>query len=284
MKKVTVVGVPEHFNLPWQLCIENNEFHTVGIDLQWKNIPEGTGKMCEMLREGSTDLAIILTEGILKDIAHGNPSLLIQNYVLSPLQWGIFVAANSTFQSDSELANQKVAISRYGSGSQLMAMVHAKQQGWNNQALSFEVVHTLAGGIDALTHQKADYFMWDRFMTQPLVDQGIFRRVGICPTPWPSFVLVGRKGFVQQNQAVIDSILDVINTTTREFKQIPSIDKTVSERYEQSLATVDEWLQVTQWSQKRFTKKQFEEINSQLIDWDLIEAPLDFDQVVMKVE
>ena len=70
MKTIKIAGVPEHFNLPWHLCIENGEFENVGIDLHWTDVPEGTGKMCQMLREGETDIAVILTEGIVKDIQH----------------------------------------------------------------------------------------------------------------------------------------------------------------------------------------------------------------------
>jgi len=77
MKTIKIVGVPEHFNLPWHLCIEDGEFEAVGIDLQWTDIPEGTGKMCQRLRDGTTDIAVILTEGILKDITNGNPSKVV---------------------------------------------------------------------------------------------------------------------------------------------------------------------------------------------------------------
>ena len=281
MKQVNIIGVPEHFNLPWQLCIDHGEFHNVGIDLQWTNIPEGTGIMCEMLRESKTDLAIILTEGILKDIHLGNPSVVIQEYVSSPLQWGIFVAADSPYQKIEDLKDKKVAISRPGSGSQLMAMVNAQQQGWNSDKLHFEIVHTLEGGIEALTHKKADYFMWDRFMTQPLVAKGIFRRIGICPTPWPSFILVGRKEFVDHHPAVIRSILEVINATTSEFKTIPSIDKTVSEIFDQNIENVQEWLQVTHWSQQQISKAKFSDINDQLIHWGIMDQPLSYETVVI---
>ena len=34
-----------------------------------------------------TDIAVILTEGIIKDIAAGNPSKIVQVYVQSPLIW-----------------------------------------------------------------------------------------------------------------------------------------------------------------------------------------------------
>ncbi len=280
MKKVKIIGVPEHFNYPWKMSIDSGDFAAVGIDLEWTDVPEGTGKMCEMLREQQTDLAIILTEGIFKDIAAGNPTVLVQEYVSSPLQWGIFVAHDSPYQSVADLRNKKAAISRYGSGSQLMALVNANQQGWGSDEVNFEVINTLDGAIEALQNQQADYFMWDRFMTQPVVDKGIFRRVGICPTPWQSFVLVGRADFVQHNRALVASLLEVINTTTAEFKIIPSIDRTISEVFDQDIDNVQEWLSVTQWSQKQMNKKVFSQIVDDLQQYKIIEQPLKYEEII----
>jgi hypothetical protein len=87
--------------LPWHLAIENKESHD--INLQWTDVPEGTGKMCQMLRDGETDIAVILTEGIVKDIVAGKPSKIVQVYVQSPLIWGIHVAANSKYKTVSDL-------------------------------------------------------------------------------------------------------------------------------------------------------------------------------------
>lgn len=128
MKTIRIAGVPEHFNLPWHLCIESGEFEEVGLDVQWTDVPEGTGKMCQMLRNNETDLAIILTEGIVKDITDGNESSIIQQYVQSPLIWGIHVDKNASYSTVSDLENTKVAISRPGSGSHLMAVVNAEKQ------------------------------------------------------------------------------------------------------------------------------------------------------------
>ena len=77
MKTVRIVGVPEHFNFPWQLSLNEGLFDEAGIDVQWTDIPQGTGRMCEMLRNGETDIAVILTEGIMKDIANGNESYIL---------------------------------------------------------------------------------------------------------------------------------------------------------------------------------------------------------------
>ncbi len=281
MKTVRIIGVPEHFNLPWKMCIENGEFDESGINLEWTDIPEGTGRMCEMLRNNETDLAIILTEGICKDISKGNPTVIVQEYVSSPLQWGIFVSSTSEYTNIEQLEGKKVAISRYGSGSQLMAIVNAQNNHWSIDNLKYEVVNTLEGAIESLTNKEADYFMWDRFMTQPIVDKGIFRRIGICPTPWPSFILVARKSFAENNPGVIKNICEIINTTTREFKFIPSIDKTVSEIFGQKLENVQEWLEVTNWSQKKITKEKFDIINKKLVELNIIDQKLHYEEVVL---
>ncbi|KIA97184.1 ABC transporter substrate-binding protein [Flavobacterium sp. KMS] len=280
MKTIKIAGVPEHFNLPWHLCIENGEFENEGIDLQWTDVPEGTGKMCQMLRDGETDIAVILTEGIVKDIAAGNPSKIVQVYVQSPLIWGIHVAAKSDYKTIGDLENKKVAISRLGSGSQLMAYVNANNQGWKTDNLEFEIVNTIDGAVEALTNKTADYFMWERFMTKPLVDKGIFRRITDCPTPWPSFVIAVRDEVLKKNPKAIASILEVINATTEDFKSIPSIDRTLAELFEQKVEDIQEWLKLTQWSQKPLNEKTFNKIQNQLFELSIIDKKGTFVETV----
>ena len=81
MKTIKIAGF-RTFQLTLAHVYRRWQFEAVGIDLQWTDIPEGTGKMCQMLRDGETDIAVILTEGIIKDIAAGNPSIkIVQVYV-----------------------------------------------------------------------------------------------------------------------------------------------------------------------------------------------------------
>lgn len=280
MKTIKIAGVPEHFNLPWHLCVENGEFDSVGIDLQWTDVPEGTGKMCQMLRNGETDIAVILTEGIVKDINAGNPTKIVQVYVESPLIWGIHVDTNSRYKTLSDLEKAKVAISRYGSGSQLMAYVNANNQGWKTDEIEFEVVNTIDGAVEALTSGKADYFMWERFMTKPLVDKGIFRKIADCPTPWPCFVIAVRNEFLEKNIGSIELILEIINNTTREFKDIPSIDRTLASKYHQKIEDIQEWLRLTKWSQKPLEEKMLNKIQNQLFDLKIIDKKGTFAELV----
>lgn len=280
MKTIKIAGVPEHFNLPWHLCLENGEFEEAGIDLQWTDVPEGTGKMCQMLRDGETDIAVILTEGIVKDINAGNSSKIVQVYVESPLIWGIHVDAKSNYTSLSDIENTKVAISRLGSGSHLMAFVNAQNQGWKTNDLQFEIVNTIDGAVEALSTGKADYFMWEKFMTKPLVDNGTFRRIADCPTPWPCFVIAVRNEIVEQNPQTIELILEIINTTTEEFKDIPSINRTLASRYNQKTEDIDSWLSQTRWSQKSMTVETLNKVQNQLFDLHLIDKKGTFAEIV----
>ena len=280
MKTIKIAGVPEHFNLPWQLCIENGEFEVEGIDLEWTNVPEGTGKLCQMLRNDETDIAVILTEGIVKDIIAGNPSKIVQVYVQSPLIWGIHVAENSEFRTLSDLENTKAAISRKGSGSELMAYVSAGNQNWNTKDLQFEIVNTIDGAVEALTNGTADYFMWERFMTKPLVDKGIFRRIADCPTPWPCFVIAVRNEILQKHPGTIRRILEIINNTTSEFKDIPSIDRTLASRYEQKPEDIREWLSLTKWSQKNLSEEMLNKVQNQLFELSVIDKKSTFAEIV----
>lgn len=280
MKKIKVAGVPEHFNLPWHLALEEGAFHQRGIDLTFTEVPEGTGRMCEMLRHNEIQMAVVLTEGIVREILSGNPSTIVQMYVESPLYWGIHVAAHSPYKEISELKNCTAAISRFGSGSHLMTYVNADEQNWSADSLHFEVVHTIDGAVEALTSNRAHYFLWEHFTTKPLVDKGIFRRLGDCPTPWPCFVIAVRRDYLIKEPGVIRHILEVLNIFTSDFKQIPSIDRMLSNRYGQELEDIREWLSVTHWSQDQIAPRVLRNLQHQLVKLDLSNRIAEFDELV----
>ena len=280
MTPIRISGVPEHFNLPWHLCLEENRFAEAGIDLQWTNVPEGTGKMCQMLRDGDTDMAVILTEGIVKDIVQGNLSRIVQVYVETPLVWGIHVAAKSRFKTVDELENATAAISRVGSGSQLMAYVNASNRGWDTSRLRFEIVNTIDGAVTALTTGRADYFMWERFMTKPLVDNGTFRRLADCPTPWPCFVIAVRSEMLGKHPEAVSKVLDIINEKTLHFKQIPEIEKQLAGRFHQKTDDITQWLGMTEWSQTVPTADMLNKVQNQLLELSLIDKKGTFAEIV----
>ena len=284
MKKINIGGVPEHFNLAWYLTLKNGEYKAQGINLRWHDYYGGTGQMCKGLRQGDIDIAVILTEGIVKDIIAGNPSRIVQTYTKSPLIWGIHVASGSEFTTIKDIRGTRAAISRYGSGSHLMAYVNAKNNHWNLETdLKFSVVKNLDGALKGLTNGDADYFMWERFTTKPYVDDGTFRHIGNCPTPWPCFVIAARETFIEDHKDHLNTILNIINNTTRSFKNIPNIDKTIAQRYDQKLEDVQEWLSLTEWSQGLISEEVLKRVQDQLFDLNIIEEKWDYKDLVVKL-
>ncbi|MFI1773701.1 substrate-binding domain-containing protein [Thalassobellus citreus] len=284
MKNVKIGGVPEHFNLSWYLTLKNGEYKEEGINLRWQDYHGGTGAMCKALREKEIDIAVILTEGIIKDIIAGNPSKIVQTFVQTPLNWGIHVAHNSPYKNIEDLKGTKAAISRYGSGSHLMAYINAQNNEWDlEKDLNFEVIKNLDGAVEGLTNGAADYFMWEKFTTKPLVDNGTFRRIGNCPSPWPCFVIAVREDFIESNKNELKTILDIINNTTLDFKDIPSIDKTIANRYEQQLEDVQEWLSITEWSQNLIAKKTIMNVQKQLFALNIIPEVVEYEKLTYKL-
>lgn len=273
MIDLKIGGVPEHFNYPWYLTLKNKEYQPHGINLRWKDFPGGTGDMCKALRSGDVDIAIVLTEGIMKDITEGNPSKILQTYVETPLIWGVHVSAHADFQTIADLENKRIAISRYGSGSHLMAIVNAYNQGWNLNDLHFVVVKNLEGGIKVIQNNEADYFLWEHFTTKPYVDQGIFKRVADCPTPWPCFVVAVRDEVLENHPNEIRNILEVINKQNAHFKQVENVDAILAERYGQQLEDIQKWLSITEWNHGSPINEEFiSEIQNKLLMFNVINA------------
>ena len=283
MTNIRVVGVPEHFNLPWHLCINDQSFHHESIKVIWQDVPEGTGKMCEMLRQNEADLAIILTEGIIKDIQKGNDSKIIQKYVESPLIWGVHVSGDSKYSHADEILSKHFAISRLGSGSHLMSYVYANQKKWLKDELSFEIVNNIQGASEALNNKQANLFLWEKIMTKPLVDKGLMKKIDECPTPWPCFSIAVRTDFLENNKAAIKSLLRIINQKTILFKDIPNIIDIISEKYQLKKNDVKLWLKDTEWSQENFTNKQFDKIQEDLLVYHVIEQKTKFQDIVINV-
>lgn len=281
MLNLKIGGVPEHFNYPWYITLKNKEFTNQNINLRWQDYPGGTGQMCKALRAGEVDIAIVLTEGIIKDIINGNPSKITQTFVKSPLIWGIHVSAKSKFKKIEDLENATVAISRFGSGSHLMAIVNAHNNGWNINNLKFKVVGDLQGGIDALTNDEADYFMWEHFTTKPLVDNNTFRRLGDCPTPWPCFVVAVRNEILENNFDEVKKVLDIVNNCTSDFKNIDNIDKTLAVRYEQQLEDIQEWLSITEWNDgEPVNEKLITTIQNKMIGFNVIDSKKESNELI----
>lgn len=240
-------GVPEHFNLPWRQAISSGAFADSGIRVSYADYPAGTGDLTRALRDGELDMALVLTEGAVADAVNYHCNQLVKVYVRSPLVWGIHVAASSRIQNVAEIRGRRVAISRYGSGSHLIAMVDAAERGWASEAMSFVVVNDLAGARKSLAAGESDVFLWERHMTQPLVDSGEFRRVSEREVPWPAFVVSVRRDVLATNSSAVRTALNVVAHCAGKLKQRKSAVNEIASTYQIQPADAARWLETVRW-------------------------------------
>jgi sulfonate transport system substrate-binding protein len=245
-----VGGVPEHFNSPWHRAIEKQSFAKAGLEVEFQLYPTGTGAMCADLRSEQLDLAVVLTEGIVNDIARMGGSRIIGAYVPSPLAWGIHVAADSGLQNIQDLRNKTFAISRFGSGSHLMAMLLAQAQGWDpHEEIHFHVAGGIAPLEAAVCEGRADVFLWEKYTTAPRVEAGALKRLGEFPTPWPSFVIAARAALILESPQALQTLLQVIYQETAAFMASgESAVAYVSERYDLRTDQARDWFSGVKWA------------------------------------
>lgn len=247
MERLRIGGVPEHFNLPIHIGIEAGAFHAKGIELIWRDYPGGTGDMTAALRSGDIDICILLTEGIVSDILKGNPSKIISGYVKTPLTWGIHVTPGARIDKEV-FFKQKMAISRWGSGSHLMPIVHAVQEDYTIEQSQFVVVGNLNGGIEALKNRDADLFYWEKYTSKPYLKQGLMERIGEFYSPWPCFLIAARNKWIESKPEVITTFLNVVHRYTKQFMELNEAPKIVSERYKIDIKDAERWFHSTEWA------------------------------------
>ena len=243
-------GVPEHFNLPWRLAIEESAFSKVGVKLHWSDMGGGTGQMTRGLENGSIDIAILLTEGITKSILQGLDAKIIQVYVTTPLHWGIHVPYHSDIQNMDDLKDQTFAISREGSGSHLMSYVKADQEGWDTSKLKFNVIGDIYGGLWALEQNEAQAFLWEKYTTFPYTEQKKCRYIDEVTTPWTCFVIAVRKEIYEKYPEQLKGVCDIVNNKALEVKKDDDTVEVISWRYNLRSDQVGKWLSETEWNYK----------------------------------
>jgi ABC-type nitrate/sulfonate/bicarbonate transport system substrate-binding protein len=248
MIRLKIGGVPEHFNLPWHLALQARRFAPLGVDVSWRDYPGGSGAMAKALRDGEIDAALLLTEGAVAAVSDGVALEIVSLYTDSPLVWGIHVPAASRFRAVAELEGARYAISRTGSGSHLMAFVHARAEGWNVERLTLVAIGNLDGAVAAFEQGRADVFFWEKFMTKPLVDSGKFRRVGEFTAPWPAFVVCAPRGRDDEQRAALARVVGAVLDEAQALRARTDAAQLVAARYGLKSVDAAEWLKTTRWS------------------------------------
>jgi UDP-N-acetylglucosamine 1-carboxyvinyltransferase len=245
MRTLHVGGPPEHFNYPWHLAIAERAFEAHGLEVCWHDMPAGTGAMVEALASRSLDVALLLTEGIVAAIDRGVSLRAAGTWVESPLVWGVHVAERAEYGSFTDLRRARFAISRPGSGSQLMARVEALRRGWDADALEFVVVGGIDGARRSLAEGTADAFLWEKYTTRPQVRSGEWKCIDEVQAPWPAFVV----GVAASADIPVQTLLDVVGPRCAALKSDPAAAVVrIAAHYGLHPDDVARWLADVRWT------------------------------------
>lgn len=230
---VRIGGVPEHFNYPWHLARERGLYAKYGVNVEWVTQKCGTGAMIAALKAKEQDVVVALTEGLVADIAKGSNLKLLGTYVSSPLCWALSAGiSDEKINSVADLSKGTFAVSRYGSGSHLMACVLASQQGWDQKAIKFEVKGNFSNLRDAVNSSSSDCFMWETFTTKPFHDKKIIKRVGQIFTPWPCFMLAARADVAAEKRDAIRRAMRAVGEAAALFHaEADTMPSVIAKRY-----------------------------------------------------
>ncbi|KNC51405.1 periplasmic substrate-binding protein [Thecamonas trahens ATCC 50062] len=147
---------------------------------------------------------------------------MVAPYVSVPLRWGVWAAPDSPITSleDLDAGHGPIifGISRFGSGSHLMATIMANARGWDPERVSFAKPCGSLDGLEAaVASGAASLFMWNHSTTKPLADAGRLRHVGDCFTPWPCFMIAVSRALLEHNRPALDAMLATIKDAARTF-------------------------------------------------------------------
>ncbi|KAJ5586172.1 hypothetical protein N7450_005959 [Penicillium hetheringtonii] len=208
--------VPEHYLTPLHLALRSPAIAALPFKIALTPFPAGTGHMITSLRSNEIDICIGLTEGWVagltgktqpQDPAEGGYKI-IGHWVDNPLRWAIVTGRNrDNINSVADLKDQRVGVSRLGSGSHIMSFVLAQQQKWASDSLTtvplgpFGPLRAGVTGLDESNSDKepnpaAEFFMWEHFTTKPYFHPTIetpnppLKNIGEIFTPWPSWMIV----------------------------------------------------------------------------------------------
>lgn len=246
--KFIIGGVDEAFNVPWKRIAHRQPLATENIEISWVDFGGGTGQLMRALNSNEIQVAIVLTEGAVSDIYKNNESRIFSSYVTSPLEWGVHVHNDSSIENISQIKEKRIAISKFGSGSHLMAILNAYQNGWDVKELKFKEINNLTGGLDSLKNNEADVFFWEKHTTRSYLKANCLKYIGSFKGPWGAFVVAVNNTLDKTDLENLSRILKFVFEEATNFKLSHLSSPYITRFNNMDLITAQSWLNSTRFA------------------------------------
>jgi sulfonate transport system substrate-binding protein len=165
----------------------------------------------------------------------------------------VYVKTGGAIKKLADLKDCKFAISRWGSGSELMTFLLAEREQWKwnagrEDATRFVVAGTFEKMIDAVVRGDASAFIWNYSMTQPMCDGGSIVNCGEIYTPWPCFVTAVRDDVWARDRARVTAILSTVAISAMLFENNAFATDLVAHRFGMRKETAAIWFASVKWA------------------------------------
>lgn len=197
-KTLRIGYIPEHFSTPIAFAKKYGFYEKNGLkEYELIPYPSGSGHLISSLKNDEVDIVVGLTEAFVRGICNGDSEYqIVGEYVDSPLCWSISTGAKrDDLQNVEDLkkeSNNKIGVSRIGSGSYVMSFVLGMQEKFPHP-FKFEVLNNFKNLRDSVNSGTTDAFMWEYFTTKKYYDNGEIKKIGEIYTPWSSWVITSSK-------------------------------------------------------------------------------------------
>lgn len=231
--------------------------------------------MITSLEAGKVEAAIVLTDCAVAAASRGANVRLVAPVVTSPLVWGIISNNEKTPSLDGTWA-----ISRKGSGSEVMLRVWAKQQGVTN--VKVKVCGKFENMCEAVEKGEAVGFIWERSTTRGLLRNrnSKLKIVGEVVTPWPAFCAVATADSVLLRD--IRGVVRKFVEAAKEWRENKETIGKIVTKYGMTENEASEWLNHVRFAGVKddFDDKVLEQVRASLVDAGVIDADMREDCIV----
>ena len=207
--------------------------------------------MAAALRSGELDAAMLLTEGAVAGVASGGGFGIASLYTESPLLWGIHVPAALGLHAVDDLEGARYAISRRGSGSHLMAFVHARARGWPTDDLDVRERRQSRRGRRGVRERRGRRVLLGKIHDEAARRRGAVSARGRVRAPWPAFVVcVADAVGAEQRAGAREAAGRRFSSRRTCSPRARTPRRFIGARYSLEPSDVAEWLRATRWARR----------------------------------
>eukprot|EP00388_Colpodella_angusta_P006726 GDKJ01019622.1.p1 GENE.GDKJ01019622.1~~GDKJ01019622.1.p1 ORF type:complete len:725 (-),score=189.22 GDKJ01019622.1:927-3101(-) len=178
------------FTSPIQWAISNGQYKDYGVHVTWHEFPSNDD-VSTALAEDVIDIAILPTENFLFEACRFGYIQLFGTYLADHLRWAVYVNAESSYKSISELKGKKFGTRGFMSGSGLRTQIEAHYQGWSDESARFSNTKETSSSATLfswLDEKVVDALLLDHLEGRARVASGKWRIVHQRLADWPTYV------------------------------------------------------------------------------------------------